>query len=81
MIKLANKGDSPLMILKFSDQEEMKKFFEVWKSNDLGELVKTSKSGDQSYSNGRKKDKKSTLWSKYGLENLDQKNSEKPSLI
>lgn len=78
---MSNKSDSPLMILKFSDQEEMKKFFEVWKQTNLGKLVKSSKSGDIDYSGPRSKDKKKTLWSKYGLQNLDDKNSEKPSLI
>ena len=78
---MSNKSDSPLMILKFSDQEEMKQFFEIWKENDFGELVKTSKSGDSSYSNGRSKEKKSTRWSKWNLQKLDKKNSEKPNLI
>lgn len=78
---MPNKEDAPLLIFKFSDQEEMKEFFEIWKENDLGELVKSSKSGDPNYKGKRKKEKKSTLWSKYGIENLDQKNSEKPSLI
>jgi len=72
---------SRLMILKFSNQEEMKKFFQIWKDTELGELVKSSKSGDLDYSNGRGKDKKSTRWSKWGMENLDDKKSEKPSLI
>jgi hypothetical protein len=78
---MSGKEDSPLLIFKFSSNEELKQFFEIWKENDLGELVKSSKSGDLDYSNGRGKDSKSTRWSKWGLENLDDKNSEKPSLI
>ena len=78
---MSNKQDSPLMILKFSDQEEMKQFFEIWNETGLGELVKSSKSGDSDYSNGRSKDKKSTRWSDWGMQNLDDKDSEKPSLI
>jgi len=78
---MSGKDSSPLLIFKFSSNEEMKKFFEIWKENDLGELVKSSKSGDMSYSNGKKKEKKDTRWSKWGLQNLDDKNSEKPSLI
>jgi len=76
-----NDGDSPLLIFKFSDRSEMKKFFEIWKEYDLGELVKSSSSGDMKYSDGKKKEKKDTRWSKWGLQNLDKKDSEKPSLI
>jgi len=76
-----NEKDEPILILKFNDQEEMQKFFEVWKETEFGNIVKQSSSGDQKYKGKRTKDKKGTLWSKYGLKNLDDKNSEKPSLI
>jgi hypothetical protein len=76
-----NEKDEPILILKFNDQEEMQKFFEVWKETEFGNIVKQSSKGDRNYKGKTKKDKKRTLWSKYGLENLDNKNSEKPSLI
>lgn len=75
--------DERFLILRFTDQEELKEFYQIFTDTDLGELHKIGNDPD-----GRNKKKseyndgnKPTLFAKWGLEQYDQKKSEKPSLI
>lgn len=74
-----SKEDERIMILRFSDEEELRDFFDLFQESGLGSLVKVG--DDSDYHNNKQKDGKETTWSKWGLENLDEKSSEKPSLI
>lgn len=74
-----NRDGDRIMILRFSSQEEIKQFFEIFQEAGVGSLVKVG--DDSAYKNNKEKEKKETKWSEMGLENLDDKNSEKPSLI
>ena len=76
---MSDKQDSRLLILRFNNDAELKTFFEIFDGQELGSVVKVGK--DKDYKNNKEVDKKNTRWSKWGLQNLDDKNSEKPSLI
>lgn len=76
---MSSKQGSRLLILRFNNDSELKNFFDLWKSQDLGSLVKIGDEND--YTNNKEKENKETRFSKWGIENLDNKNSEKPSLI
>jgi len=78
-----SEDDERFVILKFSDQDDLKKFFTSFKQNDLGELFKVGSDPDgrnnQKKSNNGKN--KETKWSDWGLKSYDEKSKEKPSLI
>lgn len=76
---MSDKQGSRLLILRFNNDSELRNFFELWKSQDLGSLVKIG--DDNDYTNNKESNKKETRFSKWGMKNLDNKNSEKPSLI
>jgi len=71
--------DDRLVILRFSDSDELKKFFSVFKDADVGSLVKIG--DDSDYSNNKEKSGKETKFSELGMPEYDEKSSEKPSLI
>ena len=73
------KHDEKILILRFNDRSELQDFFELFNDSGLGSLVKVG--DDSDYHNNKQKDSKSTKWSDWGMENLDKKSSEKPSLI
>jgi len=75
---MKNKKDSRLLILRFKDDQELKKFYRIYKESGLGSLVKIG--DDDDYENNKSKEKKGTLWSKWNMKNLDDKNSEKTPL-
>lgn len=75
----SDRSDERIMILRFSDSDELQEFYSLFKGSGLGSLVKVG--DDSDYSNNKEKSSKSTRWSDWGLENLDEKSSEKPSLI
>lgn len=74
-----SKEDDRILILRFKNQENLKSFFEFFEDHEAGSLVKIG--NDSDYSNNKEKDGKETRFSEWGMENLDKKNSEKPSLI
>lgn len=77
------KDDERFVILKFSDQDNLKEFFQFFKSSGLGDLVKVGSDPD-GRNNQKKKNNgknKATKWSNWGLKSYDEKNQEKPSLI
>lgn len=79
MSENSGEDEERLLILRFDNKDELRDFFDIWKGSNLGSLVKA---GDASnYSNNKEKDKKPTKWSDMGMENYDNKSSEKPSLI
>lgn len=72
-------SDDRLVILRFSDSDELKEFYNLFKDSGLGSLVKVGDDGD--YSNNKEKSGKETKFSELGLSKYDEKSSEKPSLI
>jgi len=80
---MSSDSDERFIILKFSESEELKEFFSLFKESGLGSLVKIGDDPDGRNNQKRSNNgsDKSTKWSDWGMENLDEKNSEKPSLI
>jgi len=80
---MSDSGDERFVILKFSDQSNLREFFSLFEEAGLGKLHKVGSDPD-GRNNQKKKNNgknKSTRWSDWGLENLDEKSQEKPSLI
>jgi len=79
MSKAEKEEDDRIVFLRFSDSEDLRNFFQVFKDSGFGSLVKVGDSDD--YSNNKEKSGKETKFSKLGLSKYDEKSSEKPSLI
>jgi len=71
-------SDDRLVILRFSDSDELKEFFNLFKDSGLGSLVKVGDNDD--YKNNKEKNVE-TKFSDIGLSKYDEKKSDKPSLI
>lgn len=71
-------SDDRLVILRFSDSDELKEFFNLFKDSGLGSLVKVG--DDDDWTNNQEKNVK-TKFSEIGLSKYDEKKADKPNLI
>jgi len=71
-------GDDRLVILRFSDSDELKEFFNLFKDSGLGSLVKVG--DDDDWTNNQEKNVE-TKFSEIGLSKYDEKKADKPNLI
>lgn len=75
-----DKESDRLVILRFKNQDEIRKFFSIFKENNLGSIVKVgSNEKDELYKNNKSKNHE-TFFTKLGMGHLDRKKSDKPSL-
>lgn len=75
-------SEERFLILKFSDQENLKEFFSLFQDSGLGKLHKVGSDPD-GRNNKKKKNNggnKKTTWSSLGLKSYDEKSAEKTSL-